>query len=140
MSIFSINEAAWLLGVDEDTLRRWIDAGQLATTAKSAHYGVDGEELARFAASLSTTPSDPAAPSHVSINNEFPGVITRVIRDHVMAQIEIQTGPHHIVSLIPAEVVDKLNLKPGVHAVAVVASINVIIHPNPDHRPRLDTP
>ena len=136
MSVFSINEAAWLLGVDEDTLRRWVDAGQLATTTQSGHDGVDAEELTRFASSLNTAPRDPAAPSHVLASNTFPGVVTKVIRDHVLAQVEIQAGPHHVVSLMPTEVVDTLGLKPGVHAVASVTSANVIVGLNPHDHPR----
>jgi molybdopterin-binding protein len=137
MSVFSIKEAAWLLGVDEGTLRRCVDAGQLAITATtSGQEGVDGEELARFASSLNTAPSDPGSASHVLFRNEFPGVITRIIRDQVMAQVEIQAGPHRIVSLVPAEVVDKLNLKPGVDAVASVTSANVTVRLNRDDRPR----
>ena len=140
MSIFSINEAACLLGTDEDTLRRWVDTGQLATTATtSGQYEVDGEELVRFASSLNTAPSDPETPSHVVARNEFPGVITRVMRDHVIAQVEIQAGPHQVVSLMSVEVVDKLKLKPGVHVVASVTSANVQVCLNPHDRPRTNT-
>ncbi|HEX4101986.1 MAG TPA: TOBE domain-containing protein [Pseudonocardiaceae bacterium] len=130
MSIFSIDEAARLIGVSDDTLRRWADAGQLATIAtKAGQRGVDGAELARFATSLNTAPSDPVA---ISARNEFPGLVTRVIiRDHVMAQVEIQAGPHRIVSLMPVEIVDKLKLKPGIHAVASVKFTNVMVRPNP---------
>lgn len=132
MSVFSIGEAARLLGVSDDTLRHWADAGQLAITpTKSGRRGVDGAELARFATSLNTTPSDPLAPQHVSARNEFPGLVTRIIRDQVMAQVEIQAGPHRVVSLMPVEVVDKLKLKPGVQAVASVTSTNVIVHTRP---------
>ena len=132
MSIFSIGQAARLIGVSDDTLRRWADAGQLATTAtKAGQRGVDGAELARFATSLNTAPSDPVAHLPVSARNEFSGLVTRVIRDHIMARVEIQAGPHRLVSLMPVEVVDKLKLTPGIDVVASVAFTNVTVHPNP---------
>src|SRR5581483_10234784 len=135
MSVFLIDEAARLLGVSNDTVRHWTDTGQLATTAtKSGQCGVDGAELARFAASLKTAPSHALAPALVSALNQFPGLITRVIRDQVMTQVEIQAGPHRVVSLIPTEVVDQLKLKPGIQAVASVISANVIVHPKPHDR------
>jgi excisionase family DNA binding protein len=131
MSVFSIDEAAWLLGVSTDTIRHCADAGQLATTMASGRYGVDGAELARFAKSLNSAPSSPEVPSHAPARNQFPGLVTRVVRDHIMAQVEIQAGPHWIVSLVPVKVVDKLKLKPGSHAIASVAPTDVIVRPSP---------
>ena len=133
MSVFSIDEAAWLLGVSTDTIRHCADVGQLATTTMaSGQYAVDGAELARFAKSLNSAPSSsPEVPSHAPARNQFPGLVIRVVRDHIMAQVEIQAGPHRIVSLVPVKVVDKLKLKPGSHAIASVTPTDVIVRPSP---------
>lgn len=125
-----MGEAAGLLGVSTDTLRRWADQGRLTTTrTEGGHREVEGVELARLALEL----GDPTAGSasggdrSVSARNRFPGLVTRVVRDTVMAQVEIQAGPHRIVSLISAEAVDALGLEPGVAAVASIKSTNVIV-------------
>jgi molybdopterin-binding protein len=132
MPVFSIDEAARLLGVSTDTIRHCADVGQLATTTMaSGQYGVDGAELARFAMSLNSAPSRPEVPSHAPTRNQFPGLVTRVVRDDIMAQVEIQAGPHQIVSLVPVKVVDKLKLKPGSHAIASVTPTDVIVRPSP---------
>jgi molybdopterin-binding protein len=81
--------------------------------------------------SLNSAPSSPEVPSHAPARNQFPGLVTRVVRDHIMAQVEIQAGPHWIVSLVPVKVVDKLKLKPGSHAIASVAPTDVIVRPSP---------
>lgn len=137
MSIFSIEVAAGLLGISGDTLRRWAEAGHLATTpTTSGQCAVDGAELARFATTLNTAPSDPLACPQVQAANEFPGLVTRVTRDHHMALVEIQAGPHRIISLMPLEVVDQLKLEPGARAVASLKSATVIVRPEPPrHRP-----
>lgn len=132
MSVFSIDEAAWLLGISQDTIRHCADAGQLATTTMaSGQHGVDGAELARFATSLNSAPRSPDVASHAPAPNQFPGVVTRIVRDHSMAQVEIQAGPHRIVSLMPVKVVDNLHLKPGSHAIASVTPTNVILRQSP---------
>ena len=123
---FRMGEAAQLLGVSSDTVRRWADAGRLSTErTDGGHRLVDGIELARLAQELAeTTDTDGAA---LSARNRFIGLVTRVIRDGVMAQVELQTGPHRVVSLISAEAVDDLGLEPGVLAVAAVKATNVVI-------------
>lgn len=131
MSVFSIEEAAWLLGISHATIRHCAKVGQLATTTMaSGQRGVDGAELARFATSLNSAPGNPDLPSHAPTCNQFPGVVTRVVRDQVMAEVEIQAGPHRIVSLMPVKVVDTLKLRPGSHAIASVAPTRVILRPN----------
>ena len=121
-----MGEAAQLLGVSPDTVRRWADAGRLSTKrTDGGHRLVDGVELARLAQELAeTTDADGAA---LSARNRFIGLVTRVIRDGVMAQVELQAGPHRVVSLISAEAVDDLGLEPGVLAVAAVKATNVVI-------------
>ncbi len=130
MPVFRIGDAARLLGISDDTLRRWADAGRLATTMMaSGRRGVDGVELARFATSLAASAHDPVPHLPVSARNQFSGLVTRVIRDNVMAQVEMQAGPHRIVSLMSVESVDDLRLEPGVLAVASVKSTNVTLTP-----------
>lgn len=123
---FRMGDAARILGVSPDTVRRWADQGRLETTrTEGGHREVAGTELARLALELGDGPDDAAA--HVSARNRFPGLVTRVVRDTVMAQVEIQAGPHRVVSLISAEAVDALGLEPGAPAVASIKSTNVVI-------------
>ena len=123
---FRMGEAAQLLGVSPDTVRRWADAGRLSTERTGGgHRLVDGIELARLAQELAeTTATDGAA---LSARNRFIGLVTRVVRNDIMAQVELQAGPHRVVSLISAEAVDDLGLEPGVLAVAAVKATNVVI-------------
>ena len=130
MSTFRIKEAAELLGVSTDTLRRWAEGGRVETTADGAgRQVVDGavlaalaQQLAHDAAHLET--GDVAA---ASMRNRFSGLVTRVVKDSVMAQVEIQAGPHRFVSLLSREAVDELGLEPGVLAVAAVKATNVSV-------------
>lgn len=124
-----MGEAAGLLGVSTDTLRRWADQGRLATSrTEGGHREIEGVELARLALELGDAGPDTDANARtVSARNRFPGLVTRVVRDTVMAQVEIQAGPHRIVSLISAEAVDALGLEPGVPAVASIKSTNVVV-------------
>ena len=123
---FRIGKAAQLLGFSPDTVRRWADQGRVATVRTGGgQREIEGPELARLALELGNQPLDDA--DSVSARNRFPGLVTRVIRDTVMAQVEIQAGPHRVVSLISAEAVDALGLEPGVPAVASIKSTNVVI-------------
>jgi molybdopterin-binding protein len=124
MPHYRLKEAADLLGVSVDTVRRWGDAGRLATTTDDAgHRGVEGSVLAEFAVSLADSPQL----GHSSIRNRFPGIVTRVVRGDVAAQVEVQSGPHRFVSLLTREAVDDLGLQPGDRAVATVKSTNVAV-------------
>lgn len=126
MSEFRIGQAADLLGVSVDTLRRWADAGRITTLRTTGgHRVIAGVELARFAQELAESPSDHQ--DRVSARNRFVGLVTKVTKDTVMAQVEIQAGPHRVVSLISAEAVDDMGLEVGVLAAAVVKSTNVVI-------------
>ncbi len=127
MSVLKIAEAADLLGVSEDTVRRWADAGRLETTRlPSGRQGVDGRVLAEAARLLGDAP-DLGAVVAQSARNRFRGIVTKVTRDGVMAQVEIQAGPHRVVSLMSREAADELGLEPGVVAVAAVKSTNVVV-------------
>jgi molybdopterin-binding protein len=130
MQAFRISEAAALLGVSDDTLRRWADAGRVPTTRdKSGRQAIDGPDLARLAEETAAAAGRPA-PRPVlseSARNRFLGLVTKVTRDTVMAQVEIQAGPHRIVSLMSREAADELGLEPGVLAVAAVKSTNVVV-------------
>ncbi|GIH77122.1 TOBE domain-containing protein [Planobispora longispora] len=126
MTTFRISEAAALLGVSADTVRRWVDAGRLtAERDEHGHRRVDGADLAAFARSQTGTPENGAGRS--SARNRFRGIVTEVIRDAVMAQVEIAAGPFRVVSLMSRQAADELGLEPGVVAVAVVKSTNVVV-------------
>ena len=127
MTILRVTDAAAFLGVSEDTVRRWAEVGRLETTTlPSGRLGVDGRVLAAVAQQM----ADPAPPGPVvaaSARNRFRGIVTRVVRDGVMAQVELQAGPHRVVSLMSTEAADELGLEPGVVAVASVKSTNVVV-------------
>jgi molybdopterin-binding protein len=127
MASYKIGEAAELLGVSVDSVRRLADTGRLPTLRTSGGQRVvDGRQLARFMASAPPE-AKPQTTVGRSARNHFPGIVTRVVRDRVAAQVEIQAGPHRVVSLITREAADELGLAPGVRAVAVVKATNVII-------------
>jgi len=121
----TVGQAAELLGVSPDTVRRWVDNGQLpAARTAGGRRQVDGAALARFASERAATLAPPVAES---ARNHFPGLVTKVTKDKVMAQVEIQAGPYRVVSLMSREAADELRLAPGVLAVASVKSTNVVI-------------
>ncbi len=127
MNVLKISEAAELLGISEDTVRRWAEAGRLETTRHpSGRQGIDGRVLAAAALSLADT-DGPGAVVAQSARNRFRGIVTKVTRDTVMAQVELQCGPHRVVSLMSREAADELGLEPGVLAVAAVKSTNVVV-------------
>ena len=130
MTTFRIREAAELLGVSDDTVRRWADAGRLETvTDASGRRTVEGAVLARFAEELAAAVERPQPRPVVSesARNRFQGLVTKVLRDTVMAQVEIQAGPHRFVSLLSREAADELALEPGMLAVAAVKATSVAV-------------
>ena len=129
MPSYKIGQAAELLGVSVDTVRRWVDGGRLgASRGEGGRRVIDGEALARFAVTLTDAPAhEPAAVVGRSARNRFPGIVTRVVKDKVAAQVEIQAGPHRVVSLMTREAADELGLAPGVLAVAAVKSTSVVV-------------
>jgi len=127
MSTYRIADAARLLGVSDDTARRWAEAGKFASTTDGAgRLAVDGAELARFATTLNETP-EPGQVGQASARNRLVGIVTRVVRDTVMAQVEMQCGGQRIVSLISREAADELELEPGVLAIASMKATNVVV-------------
>lgn len=127
MPHFRISEAAGLLGVSDDTLRRWIDQGVIeATNDEAGRKVVDGVDLAALATREATALDDPSGVER-SARNTFVGIVTTVTADTVMAQVEIQSGPHRVVSLMSSEAVRELGLEPGSLAVAVVKATQVIV-------------
>ena len=128
--MFRIKEAAGLLGVSTDTLRRWADRGRIQTTTDaSGRQAVDGAALASLAQDLAEEADhDPhmVVGAH-SMRNRFPGLVTRVVRDTVMAQVEIQAGSHRFVSLLSREAADELGLEPGMLVVAAVKATSVSV-------------
>jgi molybdopterin-binding protein len=130
MTQFRVREAAELLGVSDDTLRRWAEAGRFATTTDAAgRVVVEGAVLAHLAEEVAAAGEqlEPRMVIGHSVRNRFTGLVTRVVRDTVMAQVEIQAGPHRFVSLLSREAADELGLEPGVLAVASVKSTNVAV-------------
>lgn len=127
MHEFRIGQAAELLGVSTDTVRRWADAGDLPFRRSAGGQRlVAGAALAAFVVEHAPT-SELGSITAQSARNRFPGLVTRVVRDTVMAQVEIQAGPHRVVALMTREAADELGLEPGVLAVAVVKATNVIV-------------
>jgi molybdopterin-binding protein len=128
MPMIRVREAAELLGVSDDTVRRWIDDGGLSADCDaSGRKVIAGEVLAEFVrANAATAPKDPL---HVasSARNRFAGLVTKVVEDKVMAQVEMQCGPFTVVSLMSADAVRELKLEPGRIAVAVVKATTVIV-------------
>jgi molybdopterin-binding protein len=127
MTALRPGQVAELLGVSVDTVRRMADSGRLPTRrSASGERIIDGEELARHldahAASAELAPI-----VATSARNRFAGIVTRVAGDAVVATVELRSGPHRIVSIMTAEAVDDLGLRPGVLAGATVKSTNVVV-------------
>jgi molybdopterin-binding protein len=123
---YRIAEAAALLGVSDDTVRRWVDSGRLPAHRDGGGPAVvDGADLARLATQLREAPEPGTTPS--SARNRLAGIVTNVLRDGVMAQVEIQAGPFRVVSLMSREAADELGLVVGVRAVATVKATQVSV-------------
>jgi molybdopterin-binding protein len=134
MPHYRISEAAALLGVSDDTVRRLVDDGQLdADTDDAGRKVVDGAALARHAQELATRGAARGTDDGVgrSARNRFTGLVTRVVADGVMAQVELQCGPFRVVSLMSSEAAEELGLEPGSLATAVVKATNVIVETPP---------
>lgn len=124
---YRTGQVAELLGVSDDTVRRLGDSGRLPfRTLGNGQRVVDGPVLAKFLEEQARHP-EPEVIVARSARNRFSGIVLRVVKDKVAAQVEIQAGPHRIVSLMTREAADELGLAPGVLAVAAVKSTNVVI-------------
>ena len=130
-----VTDAAAMLGVSDDTLRRWSDSGRIRIDRSAGPATVDGAELAALATQIAAEsplarmlPADGTS----SARNRVTGIVTRVVRDTVMAQVDLQAGPFRFVSLMSREAADDLHLEPGVIATASVKATTVVIeHADP---------
>lgn len=130
MTTYRMAEAADLLGVSDDTLRRWQQQGRFETiTTDSGVAAIPGPELARLAVEVAESPDH--GPTAGSARNRLRGIVTKVTKDTVMAQVELSCGPYRIVSLISREAADDLALEPGSVAWATVKSTNVSLEVAP---------
>jgi molybdopterin-binding protein len=128
VTTYRIAEAAELLGVSDDTMRRWVDAGRVASSKEDGRTVVPGADLAALAESLAEHPDRAATrAAAVSARNRLAGIVTKVKKDAVMAQVDMICGPYRMVSLMSAEAADELGLEPGVRAIASVKSTNVVV-------------
>ena len=127
MPAIRIKDAAGLLGVSDDTVRRWIDSGSLTSYKdESGRKVIAGEVLAEFAREHAAPPPDPLGVGS-SARNRFVGLVTKVTADQVMCEVQMQCGPFTVVSLMSTESATQLGLEPGVLAVAVVKATTVIV-------------
>ena len=125
MSQYKVREVARLLGVSDDTVRRWIDDGSLVANRDGGRIHVDGKSVAELAIKLAEGKAD--SNHEVSTRNELAGIVTRVQVDGVMAQVDLQCGIYRVVSLISAEAVKELGLEVGSSATALIKATNVSI-------------
>lgn len=122
---YRIGEAAEVLGVRVETLRRWERAGKLRTERTGGgQRRIPSSEVARLLAERRG--GAPIAAG--SARNRFPGVITEVKRDGLAATVEILAGPHRILAFITREAADQMRLRPGMHAVATVKATSVMVN------------
>jgi molybdopterin-binding protein len=122
-----LGQAAEMLGVSVETLRRWEAAGRLRTERTDGGQRLVGiDEVTRMLAERRRATSDRPIVAQ-SARNRFAGIVTRVERDTIAAVVEVMAGPHRLVSLMTAEAVDDLGLEVGMEAVCVVKATNVIV-------------
>ena len=128
MTTYRVAEIADLLGVSDDTVRRWVDAGRLPGSTGAGPTTVTGTAVARLAEELADHPDrERTRASSVSARNRLSGIVTKVTKDTVMAQVEMICGPYRLVSLMSSEAATELGLEPGVRAVASVKSTNGVV-------------
>ena len=126
MPQYRISQAATLLGVSDDTVRRWIESGRLRAREGGGVATIEGADLAAHAQEMARAP-ELGTPTRESARNRFTGLVTKVVKDTVMAQVDLQCGPFRVVSLMSAEAATDLQLEPGVLAVASVKSTHVVV-------------
>jgi molybdopterin-binding protein len=132
MGMLRIREAAELLGVSDDTVRRWIEQGSLSVHLdQSGRKVIPGDALAEFWRTNSRPlPRNPLN-SGSSARNRFVGLVTKVVSDTVMTQVDMQCGPFTVVSLMSTEAARELKLEPGSVAVASIKATHVVVETPP---------
>jgi molybdopterin-binding protein len=119
--LLRIGEVAKAVGVSVETLRRWEAEGRVKFVRQGNQRMLPAAELSALLQSRSGSPRQSSA------RNRLPGVVVSVVRDGVMAQVELSCGDHRIISLMSREAADDLGLEPGVLATAVVKATTVIV-------------
>ena len=131
VSTYRVAEAAEILAVSDDTVRRWLEAGRLPAQRDGGRTTIAGRDLAALAEQLAESAElaerDRTRAGSVSARNRMSGIVTRVKSDEVMAQVEMICGPYRVVSLMSSDAAAELGLEPGVRAIASVKSTNVIV-------------
>ncbi|MCB8904531.1 MULTISPECIES: molybdopterin-binding protein [unclassified Streptomyces] len=128
MQSYTIGQAARLLGVSPDTARRWADGGRFVTHRdENGRRLIDGRDLAAFSVEVAQSGQGDDDTAYTSVRNAFPGIVTAVKLGDIAAQVEIQAGPHRLVSLLTREAVEELGLEVGMQATARVKSTSVHI-------------
>lgn len=128
-----VGPAAEMLGLSVDTLRRWVDSGRIPSRRSArGQREVALADVSRLAAErrlegIGQAPRRGRVSIGSSARNRFPGVVTRIVKDRVAAVVEVQAGPHRLVSLMTAEAVDELGLRVGDQATCVVKATNVVV-------------
>jgi molybdopterin-binding protein len=131
-----VGQAAEMLGVSVETLRRWEAAGRLRMErSEGGQRLVEVAEVTRLLGERRKAASDRPIVAQ-SARNRFAGVVTRIERDRVAAVVEVLAGPHRLVSLMTAEAIDDLGLRVGQEAVCVVKATNVIVEIPSPREPR----
>jgi len=121
---YRIGEAAEILGVRVETVRRWEKEGKLTTTRTSGGQRlVPAAEVARLLGERRGHQKVTVG----SVRNRFPGIVTEVKRDKLAATVEILAGPYRILAFVTREAVDEMGLEPGMHAVATMKATNVMV-------------
>ncbi|WP_022890301.1 TOBE domain-containing protein [Agromyces italicus] len=127
MTRYRISEAAELVGVSDDTVRRWVNDGLMAVSKDaSGRQVVPGEQLAARAQAMAAAGDDRSRVRR-SARNRFVGLVTRVEIEGLVAQVELQCGPHRVVSLMSAEAARELRLEVGSRGVAIVKATMVVV-------------
>ena len=126
-AVLRVGQAAEMLQVSVDTLRRWESDGRIRTERTAGGQRmVPIEEITRLLTDRRARALDRPIVAG-SARNRFPGIVTRIDKDRVAAVVEVIAGPHRMVSLMTAEAVDELGLRVGDDAVCVVKATNVIV-------------
>lgn len=128
MPSYRITTVATLLGVSDDTIRRWLDEGSIsADTTQSGPTRIDGESIVRFLQARPEVHRLETGRETQSIRNQLQGLVLAIKKDSVMTQVDLQCGPYRVVSLISTESAEELGIEVGSIAVAQTKATNVSI-------------